>query len=129
MSSQLLPADKVVSVCKVLGSVTSTVVKLLKGGSIFGAIGLVGDISELKGLNPEQLKDQMKDLDKDERVACLQAFKSTLVLEDKKLEQKIESGADCLDEVVDVAFEAVAVYQHAVAVVEKVKGLVGEGVV
>jgi len=125
--SQLLPADQVVKVCGILGHVISEVVPLMKGGGILGALGLISDFGDLKGVNWPAFIDQVKDLDPEERKACLAALKKNLVLDDKSLEQKIESGADCLDEVVDVGVEAYHAYQHGQAVVEKVKALVGAG--
>jgi hypothetical protein len=120
-----LPITQVKLVVETAAEALSTVVKLLSGGSIFGAIGLLSSLSALKGVNKHALLDQLKDADPAERAELLAAFKSKLVLEDKALEAKIESGADCLDEAIGLGIDAYEVIERGVALVGKVKGVIG----
>lgn len=125
MPSQLLPADKVVQLCGIVGSILSKVVELVKGGGILGALGLISDVGDLRGINPQQLLDQVKDLDADERQACLVAFKKAFVIKDKTLETKIKQGSDILEKAIELVLKVVDQVEQGVALVNEVKALVG----
>lgn len=86
--------------------------KLANGGGMFSAFSLIDEVQALGTLEKGQLISEAKDLEKDERASLLATFKSKLSLDNKALEAKIESGADLLDEVIDLGMECLAAVSH-----------------
>ncbi len=120
----MLPIDQVRKVIESLAEIVNTVYKLANGASIFTAIGLLEDLAVLKTIQKDILVAQLKDCDPTERMELVAVFKQKLVLDNKPLEMKIESGVDCLDEVIDLGYSCVALINQAKSVLEHVKSVI-----
>lgn len=98
--------------------------KIASGGGVFSALTLIDEVQALGSLEKGQLLVEAKDLIKEERLALIAIFKAKLSLDNKALENKIESGADLLDDVLDLGFEFLAAVNHGKSAIEKVKALI-----
>lgn len=94
---------------------------IANGGGILAALALTDELSAMGSFDGPAALAELKAATPEKRAEYLTAFKAKLSLKNKALEAKIEGSADCLDEAVSVGLEGVAVVQHAIAVVDKVK--------
>ena len=132
--SEKLGIDQLEKIVDAAGEAINVVHKVSHGSGVFAALAIVDELSALGLVKKEVLMAQLKDLSTEERKSLLGALKTKVALSDKELEAKIESGIDCLDEVVDFGM---TVYGDVLAVkamveariaagkilVEKIKGL------
>lgn len=125
--------EKIVEAC---GEVINVVHKITHGGGVLSALALIDELSALKDLNGDALLQEVKDLSPEERKQLLGVLKAKVSLFDVDLENKIESGADCLNEVVEfgmlcyadvleIKAKVEARVASGKALVEKIKGVVG----
>lgn len=123
--------ERLVEAC---GEAINVVYKVSHGGGVFSALSIVDELSALGLVKGEVVLAQLKDLDAAERKHLLGLLKAKVSLSDKELEAKIESGVDCLDEVVEFGFKVFADVMavkvivetriaEGKALVEKIKGL------
>lgn len=94
--------------------------KLLHHGGIFALYPLVQDFSSLSGLNPQELKAELVDLQPDERAQLLNIVNGIDVA-DPQVKAKIQLVFSDLNDAVDLGIEGVAVYNHVKAYLDKVK--------
>lgn len=99
--------------------------KIVKGGSVFGAVALVDELSALQGLDGKALLLELKNASEEDRKKWDAQFKAKLVLSDADLEKKLEAGADLLVEGAQLIVEAVDLAKQVKALIEKAKLLGG----
>lgn len=87
--------------------------KIAHKQGIFVAFELVDELSALGSVSAAELKAEIAGLDDAERADLLAAFKAKLVLQDPSVEAKLESGADLLNDAVNVVIEAVGLINKA----------------
>lgn len=97
---------------------------IMHGGGIIQALALTDEVSAMKGLDVKALLEEIKTASEEERKEHLEMFKAKLSIADKKLEEKIESGMEAFQEVIELGLEGVGIYEKGVALVEKVKVIV-----
>lgn len=97
--------------------------KVISGGGILAALGMSDELYALRLMDPSKVKEQFADLDPLERRKLNERFKGKLVLSDKSLEQRIEGGADVLEEAADIVIDAVGLIAKAQGVFGKVQKL------
>lgn len=129
-----LPIDQLSKIVEASAEAINVIEKVTHGGGIWAVFSLTDELSALSGLNGAIVAAQLKDLSIDERKSLLSLLKAKVSLSDKALEAKIESGVDCLDEVVDYGFQVYADViatkvlvetriASGTALIEKIKGL------
>lgn len=113
----------VLKVIEAVGEAINVIAKVVNGGGIFAVFALADELSVLGGIKKESLLLEIQNASPNQRKEWLDALKKKLVLADKALEAKLESGADLLNESIDVVFDAIKVVEEGKAVVEKAKVL------
>lgn len=98
---------------------------------LFTLLELTDEVSSISGADFSLLKSQLAEFSPEERKAEMKAFSNKLVLSNKVLESKIESGGDFLDEVVDYGIEQyiflMGIKDAVLAKVEEAKALIEKG--
>lgn len=92
--------------------------------SIFSLLKYIHTFKDVASVSFEQLKQELLDLDADERTQLVGLVKDKLILHNKALEKKIEDGVEIFDEFVDVALDAYSIYLQTVVLVDRAKKLV-----
>lgn len=105
--------QKVLDLAVELGNVIDV---MANGGSIFSFSRLIDEVSALQGMNFEEFKKQIAELDAEDRGNLEMAVKAKLELHNKSLEAKIEQGVSLVEELVGIA-------ESGLAFVMKVKAL------
>jgi len=91
---------------------------------IFKLFALSDEVMALASLDVEKFKSQLSSLSPEGRAELDNLFKSKLVLSDKALEAKIESGELLVEECVDIVIDGVEVVKRAKSAIEKFQKLV-----
>lgn len=81
--------------------------KVVKGGGLLSLADLIDEISAVKGISKDAVVAEVRDLSSSERKELNLMFKQKLVLDDKRLENKIESGVDIVEQAIDLAYEVI----------------------
>lgn len=118
-------AEYGIAQCKVLVGAVADLVnvadKLLNGGGIFSAIGAIGDINALKGIDFAALRLEIGHLDPVEGQQLDAVFKSKINLSNPAVQAKVLSGVGEMDKAIALAGKVVALIEGPVT------QLVGEG--
>lgn len=113
------------SIVLALAELINVLYKVAHKGGLFVLAELSDEVMALTSVSKDDVLAQLKVASEvaAERARLEQLFKSKLVLEDKVLELKVEAGADCLEQAVEVAYDGLELFNRGKSVVEKVKSL------
>lgn len=87
--------------------------------------GLLGPFNVISSLNLQELKNEILELDSDERLSVEQAFDNALNLDDKALQQKIIDSVDALNSALDLASSALKTIDDLKSLVLRFKSILG----
>ncbi len=94
-------------------------------GNIFGALGLIGSLVALRGVDFSVLGNELGELDAEEQEVIRQAFVARLDLVNKDVQAKISEGIGYVQETAALVAELVESGTKAVELFNKFKKLVG----
>lgn len=106
-----------------LAQALSVVVKVMRG-NLLALWGMLGVVSTLRDVDFAKLKLELGDLSAAERAVVEAAFAGALDV-DATLKAKLTESAGCLEEAAGMGEELVALYGRGVALVARVKALLG----
>lgn len=104
-----------------VADIINVVDKVLNKGGLMALLGLVSPINALKALNLPVLKQEISELDGEERVAVEAAFKAQLKLAKPDVQAKVEGGISHIEEAIVLVNKAIDLVNEGKSLVEKVK--------
>jgi hypothetical protein len=99
---------------KIASDVAKVIVNAERGGLV-GGLGILTTLSDLKDVELVMLKNEVKELDAEDRAKVKAQFDAALVLNNKKLEAKLEAGLDVVDASFFVVAEALETYKDVLS--------------
>jgi hypothetical protein len=117
--------DEMKKVVGAVAEVLNVLSRFFHKGGVFTLFGLLEPIGRLKTVRFDVLKQELAELDAADRKAVEDEFKARLDLVDKAVQAKILAAVGYLDEAVQLVGEALGLVNSGIALVAKVKALLG----
>lgn len=116
--------EELTKVAETVAALTNIGYRVAKG-SYLALFEVAGPLNVLRGVNFEEFRLELSELDPSERETVELAFDAKLDLADDFIEKKIEEGVDIFSDAVGTVEEFVRLMGEGRVLLERVKALVG----
>lgn len=118
----LYGVDESKKIAEQLGSITSTVFRILKG-NFFAGLELIGPVNALRSVNLQAFGKEIGELDTWDRQVIEEGFKAKLDIADKALQEKLLQSVELLEQLVELIGTALTIFDSAKDIVARFRKL------